>query len=115
MIEAMREVGQSSFDFFGSQETKKDKKKTRKQEDDFVFEFMDIFTSPIIVYDEGWGKGLPEDLLQDITLGRNIQILKKEKELAAAGATTKQFFCCIWIRLTTVNTSMGDFNYLLTK
>ena len=80
MIGAMREMEQSSFDFFGSQETKKDKKKIRKQEDDFVFEFMDIFTAPIIVYNESWGKGLPEDLLRDITLGRNIQILKKEKE-----------------------------------
>ncbi|SFW76393.1 hypothetical protein SAMN02927921_04117 [Sinomicrobium oceani] len=42
----------------------------KQAQSDFVFDFMDCLTSPIIVYPNSWQDALPKHLLNDITLAR---------------------------------------------
>lgn len=45
---------------------------TKAEDEKFVFDFLDVFLSPIIVYSPTWADTLPADLKGNITLGRMI-------------------------------------------
>lgn len=42
----------------------------KKAQDDFVFEFMDCLSSPIIVFSSAWKDDVPKELLDKITMSR---------------------------------------------
>ena len=48
----------------------KTSKLNKKQENDFVFNYMDCLTSPIIVFKSAWQDTIPKDLLKNIKLSR---------------------------------------------
>lgn len=68
---------QEMFDFMG-QIDKKPKKKSR-QEEKFVFEFMDMLTAPIITHG-AWGDTLPEELINNIRMGRLLQSVVNRRD-----------------------------------
>lgn len=68
---------QEKFDFI-KPKVKKLKKESR-QEEEFVFEFMDMLTAPIIVYG-AWGDTLPKELVTNIQLGRLLQGMINKKD-----------------------------------
>ena len=45
---------------------------TTGEDEKFVFDLLDVFQSPIIVYSPAWADTLPDDLRGNITLGRMI-------------------------------------------
>lgn len=47
-------------------------KSFKKVKSDFIFDFMDILTGPIIVYPSAWQDLIPVDILQNITSARLI-------------------------------------------
>jgi hypothetical protein len=51
----------------------------KKAKSDFVFEFMDALTSPIIIYNTAWKDAIPKDLLKKITISRMLCLMKGEK------------------------------------
>ena len=49
---------------------KKTPKSNKKRTNDFVFNFMDCLTSPIIVFKSAWQDTIPKDILKNIKLSR---------------------------------------------
>jgi hypothetical protein len=45
---------------------------TKGEDEKFVFDLLDVLQSPIIVYSPAWADTLPDDLKDNITLGRMI-------------------------------------------
>ena len=58
---------------------KKTSKSNKKQRSDFVFNFMDCLTSPIIVFKSAWQDTIPKDLLKNITLSRLLSSMQQEE------------------------------------
>lgn len=54
-------------------------KPTKKEKNDFVFDFMDCLSSPIIVFKSAWQDTIPKDILGRIKMSRLICSLTKEK------------------------------------
>ena len=54
-------------------------KPTKKDKSDFVFDFMDCLSSPIIVFKSAWQDTIPKDILGRIKLSRIICSMTKEK------------------------------------
>tara|TARA_R110002049_G_scaffold242357_1_gene416155 strand:- start:387 stop:932 length:546 start_codon:yes stop_codon:yes gene_type:complete len=54
-------------------------KPTKKEKNDFVFDFMDCLASPIIVFKSAWQDTIPKDILNRIKLSRIICSMTKEK------------------------------------
>lgn len=54
-------------------------KLSSKEEEKFVFEFMDTLTAPIITFSEEWASAIPERLKRDITLSRLIGKMQNEE------------------------------------
>lgn len=52
---------------------------SKKAKENFVFEFMDALTSPIIVFPSAWQDTVPSDLLDKITMSRMICMMKGEQ------------------------------------
>jgi hypothetical protein len=75
------EVVQLDFGFECKPISEKEKtvRPTKKQRDDFVFDFMDCLTSPIIVYPSPWRDAVPKGLLKNITLSRLFCIMSGKK------------------------------------
>lgn len=59
---------------------KKTVKLTKKQTDDFVFNFMDCLTSPIIVFKSAWQDTIPKDILKNIKLSRLLCSIQQEEK-----------------------------------
>ena len=57
----------------------KTRKRTKKDKSDFVFDFMDCLSSPIIVFKSAWQDTIPKDILGRIKLSRLICSMTKEK------------------------------------
>ena len=60
----------------------KEKKKpisTKKAKNDFVFDFMDCLTSPVIVFKSAWQDAIPADVLNNITISRMICLMVGEQ------------------------------------
>lgn len=68
------------FDIKPLQESRFKRKNTKKAQDDFVFEFMDCMTSPIIVFRSAWQDAIPKDLLEKITISRMLCLMKGEQK-----------------------------------
>ncbi|WJJ95701.1 hypothetical protein [Algibacter luteus] len=54
-------------------------KPTKKEKDDFVFDFMDCLSSPIIVFKSAWQDSIPKDILGRIKLSRIMCSMANEK------------------------------------
>ncbi|WP_147677786.1 hypothetical protein [Algibacter pacificus] len=54
-------------------------KPTKKDKSDFVFDFMDCLTSPIIVFKSAWQDTIPKDILGRIKLSRIICSITGDK------------------------------------
>lgn len=54
-------------------------KPTKKDKSDFVFDFMDCLTSPIIVFKSAWQDTIPKDILSSIKLSRIICSMTGDK------------------------------------
>ena len=54
-------------------------KPTKKEKNNFVFDFMDCLASPIIVFKSAWQDTIPKDILGRIKLSRIICSMNKEK------------------------------------
>ena len=54
-------------------------KPASKVKSDFVFDIMDMLTSPIIVFDSAWKDCVPKDVLNNITLSRMMCRIKGEE------------------------------------
>lgn len=54
-------------------------KSNKKQKNDFVFNFMDCLTSPIIVFKSAWQDTIPEDILKNIKLSRLLCSMQQEE------------------------------------
>ena len=61
------------------QTKKKTLKSSNKRSSDFVFDFMDCLSSPIIVFKSAWQDTIPKDILGRIKLSRIICSMAKEK------------------------------------
>ncbi|WP_299555274.1 hypothetical protein [Seonamhaeicola sp.] len=51
----------------------------KKAQKNFVFEFMDCLSSPVIVYESPWKDDIPKDLLGKITMSRLLCLMKNEE------------------------------------
>jgi hypothetical protein len=58
---------------------KKTSKSNKKRSNDFVFNFMDCLTSPIIVFKSAWQNTIPKDILKNITLSRLLCSMQQEE------------------------------------
>lgn len=58
---------------------KKTTKSNKKRSDDFVFNFMDCLTSPIIVFKSAWQDTIPEDIFKNIKLSRLLCSMQQEE------------------------------------
>lgn len=54
-------------------------KSGKKAQSDFVFDFMDCLTSPIIVYPSAWQDAVPKQVLDNITLARLLTQMQGER------------------------------------
>ena len=74
-------VVQFDFGFECRPTLKKEKvvKPTKKDKSDFVFDFMDCLTSPIIVFKSAWQDTIPKEILGRIKLSRLICSMEQEK------------------------------------
>ena len=54
------------------------KKLSFREEETFVFEFMDILTAPIITFSTSWADAIPNRLKQDIKIARLMGGMVKE-------------------------------------
>ena len=74
-------VLQLNFDFNLAPETKQksESKSNKKQESNFVFDIMDCFKSPVIVFKSAWQSAVPSDLIKNISISRMISLKKGEK------------------------------------
>lgn len=67
------------FDTSPVQNKKNIKINPKKAKQDFVFEFMDALTSPVIIYNTAWKDAIPKELLKKITISRMMCLMKGEK------------------------------------
>jgi hypothetical protein len=51
----------------------------KKRDRDFVFNFMDCLTSPIIVFKSAWQDAIPKDILKNIKLSRLLCSIQQEE------------------------------------
>lgn len=58
---------------------KKMVKPNKKQSKDFVFDFMDCLTSPIIVFKSAWQNSIPPEILGNIKISRLLCAMKQEQ------------------------------------
>ncbi len=58
---------------------KKTSKSNKKRTNDFVFNFMDCLTSPIIVFKSAWQDTIPKDILKNIKLSRLLCSMQQEE------------------------------------
>jgi len=56
----------------------KTSKSNKKRTNDFVFNFMDCLTSPIIVFKSAWQDTIPRDILKNIKLSRLLCSMQQE-------------------------------------
>jgi len=54
-------------------------KPNKKRDNDFVFNFMDCLTSPIIVFKSAWQDTIPKDILKNIKLSRLLCSMQQEE------------------------------------
>ncbi|MFD1616405.1 hypothetical protein [Gelatiniphilus marinus] len=54
-------------------------KPNKKPSNDFVFNFMDCLTSPIIVFKSAWQDIIPKDLLNNVKLSRLLCSMQQEE------------------------------------
>lgn len=57
----------------------KNRNSKKGSDKEFVFEFMDILSSPIIVFESAWKDSIPKDLLGNVQLSRLLTFSKKEE------------------------------------
>ena len=67
------------FDCEPLQVKKKASKSNTKQTNDFVFNFMDCPTSPIIVFKSAWQDVIPEDILKNIKPSRLLCAVQQQE------------------------------------
>jgi len=65
---------------------KKTSKSNKNRSNDFVFNFMDCLTSPIIVFKSAWQDTIPKDILNNIKLSRLLCSMQQE-EMASVTET----------------------------
>lgn len=58
---------------------KKTSKPNKKRNNDFVFNFMDCLTSPIIVFKSAWQDTIPKDILKNVKLSRLLCSMQQEE------------------------------------
>ena len=58
---------------------KKTSTSNKKRTTDFVFNFMDCLTSPIIVFKSAWQDTIPNDILKNIKLSRLLCSMRQEE------------------------------------
>ncbi|MEM7483910.1 MAG: hypothetical protein AAF348_01760 [Bacteroidota bacterium] len=58
---------------------KKTSRSKKKRTNDFVFNFMDCLTSPIIVFKSAWQDTIPKDILKNIKLSRLLSSMQQEE------------------------------------
>ena len=58
---------------------KKISKSNKKRSNDFVFNFMDCLTSPIIVFKSAWQDTIPKGILKNIKLSRLLCSMQQEE------------------------------------
>ncbi|MDO6818433.1 hypothetical protein [Zobellia sp. 1_MG-2023] len=61
------------------QEKEKTLKSNKKRDNDFVFNFMDCLTSPIVVFKSAWQDIIPKDILKNIKLSRLLCSMQQEE------------------------------------
>ena len=61
--------------------SKSDKKPVNEKQakSDFVFDFMDCLTSPVIVFKSAWQDAIPKEVLKNVTLSRLLCSISGEK------------------------------------
>jgi hypothetical protein len=74
------------FDYEPISEQKKIWKSNKKRNNDFVFNFMDCLTSPIIVFKSAWQDTIPEEILKNIKLSRILCSMKQEEKASLTEA-----------------------------
>lgn len=74
-------VVQLDFDFKCEpiQPKRKILKLNKKRSNDFVFNFMDCLTSPIVVFKSAWQDIIPKDILKNIKLSRLLCSMQQEE------------------------------------
>jgi hypothetical protein len=58
---------------------KKTSKSNKRRSNDFVFNFIDCLTSPIIVFKSAWQDTIPKDILKNIKLSRMLCSMQQEE------------------------------------
>lgn len=74
------------FDLPPQNRLKKSIKSFKKQQEDFVFYFMDCLTSPIIVFESPWKDTIPKDILNNIPMARLLSAMAGEKKASLTEA-----------------------------
>jgi len=69
-------MSQMQFDFEDLEVLQKPAMK--REVDGFVFDLMDVITSPLITYSTSWADCIPESLKIDVCMAKMISALKKE-------------------------------------
>mgnify|MGYP000285977009 CR=1 FL=1 len=54
-------------------------KSNNKRSNDFVFNFMDCLTSPIIVFKSAWQDAIPKDILKNIKISRLLCSMQQQE------------------------------------
>lgn len=67
------------FDCEPLETQKRTSKSNKKRTNDFVFNFMDCLTSPIIVFKSAWQDTIPKDILKNIKLSRLLCSMQQEE------------------------------------
>jgi hypothetical protein len=76
------------FECESIQEKEKTLKPNKKRSNDFVFNFMDCLTSPIIVFKSAWQDIIPKDILKNIKLSRLLCSMQQEETASLIEALT---------------------------
>ncbi len=67
------------FDLEPLAQPKSKQKPPKQDQSDFVFDFMDCLSSPIIVYPNSWQDAVPKHLLNDIPLARLLAQMQGQR------------------------------------
>jgi hypothetical protein len=79
-MENPKELLQLDFGFQSEPINPKPRPKSKSRaKADFVFDFMDCLTSPVIVFKSAWQDAIPNDLLKKITMARMLSLMAGEQ------------------------------------
>ena len=65
----------------------------RPKPDEYIARLLEVFTDPVIVYDESWGDTLPEWIKDRITIERIVRVYKGEDDYATDAEALAYLYC----------------------